>query len=299
MTLEESDKKLCNDKTKSEIEEKLLCSLFNSIKALAECKNNPKSFKDKPDDEISIIDETHTFKQTEDIANLITDELEDENLIIDEIKQKLLPKSNICRESDNIKIQPEDKNKDGEDCNKQSKEPSTILEIDLDDDTVITNDGRTEPVLEVVTQVKQENDWTNNLKEVLNPLDNMSDPTRTDNEQHFENKIQSLKYEECYFMTTNELRMEIHNESLHKNEAMFACHICDYKSFSRNDIVNHNSQMPPCFGQSPKFYFDFECFPLTSSLLKSLHPQDESCYRSVCATPKYWQEQGAIARAVW
>ena len=44
-------------------------------------------------------------------------------------------------------------------------------------------------------------------------------------------------------MTTNELKMEIHNESLHKNEAMFACHICDYKSFSRNDIVNHNSQM--------------------------------------------------------
>ena len=237
----ESDKKLRNDKKKYEIEEKLLCSLVYSIKVLAECKNNPKSFKDKPDYEISIIDQIHTFNQMEDIAKLMTDELEDEILIIDEIKQKLLPKSNICRESDNIKIQPEDKNKDGEDCNKQSKEPSTILEIYLDD--VITNDGRTEPVLEVVTQVKQENDWTNNLKEVLNPLDNMSDPTRTDIEQHFENKIQYLKCEECYFMTTNELKMEIHNESLHKNEAMCACHICDYKSFSRNDIVNHNSQM--------------------------------------------------------
>ena len=62
------------------------------------------------------------------------------------------------------------------------KEHSSVLEIDLNDDTIITNDGRTEPVLEVVAsdpQVKQENDWTNYLKEVLNPLDELSDPLRT------------------------------------------------------------------------------------------------------------------------
>ena len=57
--IEKVDEKLRNEKKKSEIEEKLLCSLVNSIKALAECKTNPKSFKDEPDDEISIIDETH------------------------------------------------------------------------------------------------------------------------------------------------------------------------------------------------------------------------------------------------
>ena len=147
--IEEVDNKLCNDKKKSEIEEKLLSSLVISIKALAEYKTNPLSFKDKPNDEICIIDEAHKLEQMEDIVKLITNELEEEILIIDEIKQ--LPRSNVCCESDNIKIEPKYKNKDGEYCNKQPKEPSTVLEIDLDDDKVITNDERTEPVLEVVT----------------------------------------------------------------------------------------------------------------------------------------------------
>ena len=84
----------------------MIFSLVNSIKALAECKIKPESLKGELDDEIIVIDETHNLKQME---------LEDEIIIIDEIKPKQLQNSNVCRKSDKVKIQPEYKNKDGED----------------------------------------------------------------------------------------------------------------------------------------------------------------------------------------
>ena len=87
------DNNLHNDKKKSEMD-KMVCSLADNIKALAECMTKPKSIKVKFEDNSFAIGEELNLKQTEHIAKPMIDQLEEEIIIIDEIKPKQLPNSN-------------------------------------------------------------------------------------------------------------------------------------------------------------------------------------------------------------